>query len=491
MALDPSIILQAGRGITQFDPIGVAEKAMSMKHAMQQQQIGALQLQQQQQTMSDNQAVRAAIANGEDPVQAMLKTGNVKGAHEAATAGLQTTKAQHDAQKAQLELKAAWNGRIAQLAQGATDQASYDRALQQAASEGIPGVENMPKVYDPGAVRTLQAQAMTAKDYWQKLLDEQELAIKKNAFSGFHAGADQTAYQVNPQGQARQIMGPDGKPLRVPPPQTAITLQQMNSTYDGSTPMNPGLESIAKAIAKGDQDMLVSARTMPKFADINARAAYLRDQAGQGDLLGKSQVGARAAGIKDFEPQGKSGQTIVALNTMTEHLNTAERLAQALKNGDVQMINKLRQSFQAQTGQPAPTDFATVKQFLAGEVAKVASGGHLTDAEIKQAADRLSSAQSPEQLSGALNVMREIAGGKLVALNQDYTRLTGKTLSDAGRLTPATQKAFQTANAHIQGGDAKPSGALPYAGKTLPKAVFQSLSAEDRAKFISGGGRAI
>lgn len=453
-------------------PMDAAMKALALQNQKQQIQQGAMNLekggidlQQQKQEVADQQRIRDLAQS-----QSFKSLGDLADAAEKAGVSPKTVSSMR--QQHILHQK-----EVAQLTETLGKVDAQRRAQMQAAKEalgkatltadtpekfkaGLASVaqefpEMTPKLQEYAAnVNPANLEQIKTDVKWNGLKLDDALAEirKKEEYSGFHPGADQTAYQVNGKGQARQVVGPDGKPLRVPPPQTAITMQQMNSTYDGSTPLNPGLEAIAKGIAKGDQEMLVSARSMPKFADINARAAFIRDSAGQGDLLGKSQVQARASSLKDFETGGKSGQTISALNTMTEHLNTAARLSQALQNGDVQLVNKIRQEFQKQTGSPAPTDFGTLKQFLAGEVAKVATGGHLTEGEIKNAADRLNAAQSPAQLAGVLSTMQEVAGGKLVALNQDYKRIKGKTLAEDGRLTPATEKAFKTAQQHIEGG---------------------------------------
>ena len=130
---------------------------------------------------------------------------------------------------------------------------------------------------------------------------------------------------------------------------------------------------------------------------------------------------------------------------MAEHLNTARDLASALTSGNIPAANKIAQGIGIQLGNDPTTNFNTLKQFLSGEVAKVASGGHLTEAEIQSASDKLNAAQSPAQLNGALNTMSQIAGGKLKALDVDYKNYSGgKSLVDAGRLSPAAKQAFQS-----------------------------------------------
>ena len=292
--------------------------------------------------------------------------------------------------------------------------------------------------------------------------------------AGVHAGADNILYQYDRQGQARAVTGPDGKPLKVPPPMSAMMMAP------GSQLTPEAVQMLAAQFRDtGDLTKLgngpMGAALSVKVANEAAKGAQTPDLA-----TAKAKFGATKSALKDFETGGASGKTIAALNTMTEHLATARRMAEALQNGDIQAFNKLRQAFQTQTGQPAPTDFATIKQFLTGEVVKVANGNHITEGELHAASDRLNQAQSPAQLMGALDTMREVAGGKLVSLNQDYQRLKGKSLAEDGRLTPATRAAFEQVNAHTN------PGAAASAPKQLTPAELGKLPPAAAQAYLSG-----
>ncbi|MGJ7613936.1 MULTISPECIES: hypothetical protein [unclassified Variovorax] len=93
MPLDPNIILQAGRGVTPLqDP-------SEMQAKLQQSQLGALQLQQAQRGMADDQAYRQVLQSGvqgADQIAALQKAGLGKQSMDAA-------KFQTEQQKAQAE----------------------------------------------------------------------------------------------------------------------------------------------------------------------------------------------------------------------------------------------------------------------------------------------------------------------------------------------------------------------------------------------------
>lgn len=59
---------------------------------------------------------------------------------------------------------------MGRLAAGVTDQASYDQAKATAQAQGFD-TSHLPDQYDPRAVQTMQAQAMSAKDYLQQQHD--------------------------------------------------------------------------------------------------------------------------------------------------------------------------------------------------------------------------------------------------------------------------------------------------------------------------------
>jgi len=227
------------------------------------------------------------------------------------------------------------------------------------------------------------------------------------------------------------------------------------STFDPSKPMNPSDEAIAQARAAGNRDTITSSRGNANGNLQEARAQFLYQQAHPGETTIPAGLYANAkTGLSSFAPGKVNGNTINAINTMAEHLDTARQMATALQAGNLPMVNKLAQGLGIQVGDNATTNFNTLKQFLSGEVAKVAAGGHLTEGEIKLAADKLNAAGSPAQLTGALDTMSQVAGGKLKALDVDYKNYSGgKSLVDAGRLSPASKAAFQS----VQSGHSIPN----------------------------------
>ena len=265
--------------------------------------------------------------------------------------------------------------------------------------------------------------------------------------------------------------------------QVQLSLAGSNSGGDFSQPLpDAGREAKAQAIFRGEAPMLEESSRAPGNREVNNRAAALAAAAGV-PLGGKNQVNLNYKALSDFEGNGKANTTIRALNTMTEHVATARRMAQALDNGNIPLFNQLSQALSKATGQAPVTNFDTLKEFLAGEVASVAQGGHITEGGITKAADSIRTAGSPKQLFGGLDTMDEVAAGKLVSLNKDYTQIPGNKGSLEGKLTPATLATFRAVQKRQSEGDSQ----TPAASGFVPKNGWQ-LSAPSGNPDVSTKG---
>lgn len=138
---------------------------------------------------------------------------------------------------------------------------------------------------------------------------------------------------------------------------------------------------------------------------------------------------------KDFGT-GKQGNTVRSLNVATQHLDTLEHSIDAMNNGNFPLVNQIANQFGYQTGNTAKSNFDAIKHIVADEVVKavVGSGGALADREA--AAKQIDAAKSPEQLRGVIRQFKELMGGQLVGLKQQYESAGGKNFDRF--LTPGT-----------------------------------------------------
>ena len=136
----------------------------------------------------------------------------------------------------------------------------------------------------------------------------------------------------------------------------------------------------------------------------------------------------RDAAFRQYSsPNGAGGKQIIAFNTVADHLNSIEELSKALRNNDIQSINKISNYLETQFGVPDVTNFNAAKQFVSGEVVKAITGtaGALKDREEAQRV--LDAAQTPEQLQGAIDTTRKLIAGRTKALQREYEQGTGRT----------------------------------------------------------------
>jgi hypothetical protein len=151
----------------------------------------------------------------------------------------------------------------------------------------------------------------------------------------------------------------------------------------------------------------------------------------------KQNVAAQTATLKDFSA-GPSSKRVTANNTALNHLETLDKLADSLANSDIRVVNAAGNAFAKATGSSAPTSFDAAKQLVAAEVIKAVTqnGGGVT--ERQEAAKNITSASSPEQLKGITQTYRDLLGGQLTTLAQQYETGTGRKDFDK-KLSPATR----------------------------------------------------
>lgn len=134
---------------------------------------------------------------------------------------------------------------------------------------------------------------------------------------------------------------------------------------------------------------------------------------------------SRAKSEKDFAT-GKQGNTVRSFNVAIAHLDTLDKLSDALANGDVKLINSIGNRVAKETGSAAPTNFEAAKKIVADEIVKaiVGTGGGVTDRQ--EAAASISATNSPEQLKGAIQTYKELMKGQLDGLRDQYKAATSK-----------------------------------------------------------------
>jgi hypothetical protein len=135
---------------------------------------------------------------------------------------------------------------------------------------------------------------------------------------------------------------------------------------------------------------------------------------------------------------GPQGDTIRSMNVAIDHLATLHEYADALKNGDVRLINSIGNKFKEQFGYDAPTNFDAVKSIVGAEVSKAIVGSKGALADREEIRNTLNRAGSPDQLVGPIAAYKKLMAGQVKGLKQQYEASGLKDFDK--KLFPATIK---------------------------------------------------
>ena len=190
----------------------------------------------------------------------------------------------------------------------------------------------------------------------------------------------------------------------------------------GGGPGGSSFDGLVKGIGTGQVPQATALARMP--AGMKAQVlTKLAEQYPDYDPTDMAQR-SRAAVAFGTGPQGNS---VRSFNVSLSHLDTLSNLADALHNGNMQLVNKVGNIFTQQTGSPAPTNFEAAKKIVTDEIVKaiVGTGGGVHDREA--AAETIGKASSPAQLAGVIKTYKELMVGQLGGLERQYQSTTGRT----------------------------------------------------------------
>lgn len=333
-------------------------------------------------------------------------------ANYASTAGL-------DAQKADLEQQTAvLANQLATQRDSVNQEANREsQAQQQAASSALADKQIQ-------ASKDLEAQRETATH------TEGE-ATRANAVTVANISPDATV---------------SGKPFTLPSGNMGVLMND-GTTKDTGIKAAPqsatsltddAIDSIARRVKVGDTHALAglgygNSGAANRAAVQNRLTDIMNEEGSSPEQVALAQ--ATFSKSANAFATGQQGNAVRSFNVGLNHLDTLEQLSHALSNGDTQAVNKLRNIYQTQFGETAPTNFAAVKPIVADELVKmiVGTGGALGDRDKFDAT--ISGANSPEQMSGVIGTYKQLAIGQISGLKQQYQQSTGLSNFD-DKLSP-------------------------------------------------------
>ena len=144
---------------------------------------------------------------------------------------------------------------------------------------------------------------------------------------------------------------------------------------------------------------------------------------------------------KDFT-SGKSAQALTSFNTVLGHMETLDKNADALGNTDYTPLNYIKNEYASLTGDPKVKNFQVAKDAVTGELVKAFNNGHITDSQLKEWGNTISSSNSPEQLKANVKTLTELLGSKVTAMGDQYSQGMGKPTDGINLLNPHAQEVY-------------------------------------------------
>lgn len=497
MPIDASIPLSVNQ--PKFDdPLTMASKAYTLKSAMANADLAPLQaekarlgiqseqmqVQQQRQQMQDQQTLQQIMqspdvrgAGGQIDPQKVLQNATGKISYDTQYK-LQDMLSKHQEQQAKIHHEAiesagpfsmAINDAMQQTTKqmGGDKQAAlksiapqYAEIYKQIATDN-PSLKLNPDINSlkPEQVEQFAQQYSKYSEHMHQKKSEEVSPFAKELIA---AGYKQGTPEFNAQMQKRISR-------ETSPTQTMVNISQGGNAVSEKDSNKTGDEYL-NTLPKSQQNLIKS------IADGRIKPESLSTKGGHREKIlaqvtqykpdyDQKSYGQQDKAIKDFNT-GKQGQSVRSFNVALEHLDTLGDLSNALSNGNLQMLNKAKNSWKTATGSEAPTDFNGAKQIVTAEVLKaiVATGGGVSERE--EASKNISSASSPEQLNGQIKTYKKLFGGQLKGLENQYKSSTGK---DNFRDRYLTDKGKEAAKESDSGSERKVN---PKTGKPYTAADF-------------------
>lgn len=438
----------------------IIQQAGAIKGQQQKSQLSDLALQQAQQDQANTQGVNTTLqSNPNASLGDLVKAGGTQGI--AASSNLNSAKAADLLQQNR------------QMYTAATQVANADdpvAAVQQYAPQ-------FPQQYD--SVHGQGAFAKLAQD--PNALKQQAAGVAQHALLGLvdpdkQFAAQQTMIQDHykqegPGGEAQRkqmeidaankreqysqgqqnardlkpVLNPDGSAQYLPANQAAGKTPYNNSTASAGSITDQAKEfAYQKFASTGEmpQSGRGGAAMQAMYANYFAQRAAQDGNTGASIAAKGQAFKAQQGVIKDYE-SGPTSKTLNGINTAVQHMGGLDPLIDNLNNTKSPLWNQAANYFQKQTGQTAPTNFAAMKEFVAGEVAKAVLPGGGGEGERQALAAPLNAANSPAQLKEAVQTIKTALAGKTEALRNQWDIGTqGSQGSFDKFLLPATKKAL-------------------------------------------------
>lgn len=363
-----------------------------------------------------------------------------------------TQQAADEAQKAQQAKAAQSREDIARQYLGVNDQPTHD-AWMDAVNKNYPEVAKEYanfKTFGPGNAQIINGMALNAQQRstnavsQQKLTDAEQKAadaanttgIPKNEWEGAYAATDAS---LPPKERADAAL----KRLDA----SKLAAKTVTNINIGSSNGEPSATAQAVANYAAPYSQAVARLPAAQREEIMKQVMKINPDfhAEYYDNFNKTEKDATT---------GRIGTTSNAIGTMLGHLNVLNQAADALKNSDIQALNRIANFFGAQTGSTPITVYNTIVHRLAPEVTKayVAGGGSAGERGANES--DFDAKLGPDQIKQNIGISALLAASKIKNNQMQYDRGTygrGKQQLLSPESDSVRQQLIQQAPANVRG----------------------------------------
>lgn len=193
--------------------------------------------------------------------------------------------------------------------------------------------------------------------------------------------------------------------------------------------------------------------------------------------------------LNDYDA-GVTGRQVTAMNNVIGHMDVLESLAKALDNGDVQMLNSLKNRWKEAFGSELPTNLKGAATIVGPEIMKALVPGGGGERERELAVNEFNDSISNRQVSGLIQTKKRILAGQMAGYEKRYQAGTGRDDFRTKYLLPETIEQLEASEKFNETGRASLTAtptAVAHPSSIPPNAEYSASRQQYRVPDGKGG----
>lgn len=161
----------------------------------------------------------------------------------------------------------------------------------------------------------------------------------------------------------------------------------------------------------------------------------------------------------DYSPGGATGKKLRAVDTALSHLHTLSEAGQALKNGDIRVLNSIANGLGLQVGSSPVAAYETIAQMVSPEITNAVIEGAGGERERESMAKNFSASASDSQRNASISAATRLLGERHSKAEHAYRQQVGHEMPV--QLSPSSRAALDK----VRGGGGKGITVVDPSGK--------------------------